>query len=245
MPRRLLILVPLLTLAACGSDNVIAYPVGGRDDGGSDDGGSDEGGGPGGADSGADDDGASGGGGGGAGGGGGGGQSAQEPGPGDIVISEIMIDPTAVGDAQGEWVELYNPTDTAWKLRGLYLGDEGVDALPLDVAAVIQPGAYAVLCASAADNGGVSCDGTYHYNTYGDGFSLSNSGDEVILETEAGTVIDAMSYGETQVTPGVALGVRPAALDASDNDASGMWCPQSSALPDGDLGTPGARNDGC
>ena len=39
--------------------------------------------------------------------------------PGQIVLSEIMIDPTKVADTAGEWFELFNPFTVAIDLNGL------------------------------------------------------------------------------------------------------------------------------
>lgn len=229
--RAALLLLSLSSLAACGGDHVIAYGVGGGDTGAS---GGDTGTSGGDADAGSSADGGSEGGG-------------DPVGPGELVITELMIDPSAVSDDLGEWVELYNDADRTLSLDGLLLGDEGVDAWILADASDIGAGAYAVLCAeaSAAHNGGASCDGTFLYSTWGDGFALSNSGDEVVLARQDGTVIDRISYSEGQVSPGVALGLAPGRTDAGDNDSAGAWCQQSSAMSGGDLGTPGEENDGC
>lgn len=220
----------LLLLHACANDNVIAYPVG---DGGASDGGAEtDGGGTGGDDTGPTTD---------------GGTTGPTVAPGELVLTELMIDANAVSDEHGEWVEIYNVTDRTLSLDGLVLGDDNVDAWPLDGGVQVAPGQYAVLCADTASgaNGGVSCDGAFHYNTWGEGFALANAGDEVTLALPDGTAIDRMSYGEAQVSPGVALGVDPGQVDATANDSAGAWCLQDSPLSGGDLGTPGQANDGC
>ena len=242
--------IALVLLMACGSDSILAYPVGDGDDDDSDDSGEDTSGwDAGGTDGGGDGGGGDGGGGdgGGADGGGSDGGGSDLPAPGELVLTELMIDAAAVSDEHGEWVELYNASDRSISLDGLVLGDDNVDAWPLDGGVSVAAGDYAVLCADTASgaNGGVSCDGSFHYNTWGEGFALANAGDEVKLSLDDGTVIDRMTYSDGQVSPGVALGVDPDKVDAAANDAAGAWCLQDSPLSGGDQGTPGRVNDGC
>lgn len=228
-------LLALLWSLACGNDNVIAYPVGdgGAGDGGAEDGGTQDGGGQGAG----DDTGAS----------GDGGSAAPQAQVGELVLTELMIDASAVSDEHGEWVELYNAADRTIALDGLVLGDDNVDAWTLDGGVQVAAGQFAVLCADMAPgaNGGVTCDGGFHSNTWGDGFALANAGDEVRLSRQDGVTIDRMTYSEGQVEPGVALGVDPDKVDAAANDAAQAWCLQDSPLSGGDQGSPGRPNDDC
>ena len=45
---------------------------------------------------------------------------------GAMVITEIMKDPDAVMDSQGEWIELTNVSDEAIELKGMVLRDLGI-----------------------------------------------------------------------------------------------------------------------
>ena len=60
----------------------------------------------------------------------------EPPVTGDLVISELMIDPKAAQDHVGEWVELANHSDHPIALAGLRLKDSGGD-----VAGRGEPGA--------------------------------------------------------------------------------------------------------
>ncbi len=42
---------------------------------------------------------------------------------GDLVISEVMANPSAVSDTTGEWFEIYNSSGAAIDLNGLILMD--------------------------------------------------------------------------------------------------------------------------
>jgi hypothetical protein len=83
-----------------------------------------------------DSDGSSGGGSGGSGGTGAGpGESsgtARVPSIGEVIITELMIDPDAVADQQGEWVEIQNNTVHWLDLTGHRLADGGLDDMEID-----------------------------------------------------------------------------------------------------------------
>lgn len=236
-------LLSFLLLTGCGLDTILAYPVGqddsgeadtGPSDGGAGDGGEPDGGGGdgGGADGGGDADG------GGGGADGGGGAAAFEA--GDLVISELMINPDAVADESGEWIELYNNSGRALDLDGLVLSDEGVDTWILDGGVRVAAGDWVVLCADTAPsaNGGTACDGAFNYNTWGEGFALANAADEVLLSTGEGLLIDRVSYLDGTVQAGESLSLDPDKLNASANDSPGAWC--SRVAP-----TPGRANPDC
>ena len=49
--------------------------------------------------------------------------SAGAAAPGDVVITEIMQNPGAVGDSPGEWFELYNESGAPVDRNGWTIGD--------------------------------------------------------------------------------------------------------------------------
>lgn len=236
---------------------------GGGSNGGSDDGGSGGGGSNGGGSGGNSGDGGSSGSGGssGDGGGSGDGGSDEEPGdsasnprspaPGELVLSELMIDPDAVADADGEYVEIWNGSGDWLDLSGYRLADEGVDDVELQPATsdglVVEPDGYLVACANADywDNGGIDCDATFVYQTWGGGFALSNTEDEVLLLDPSGAVVDRFAWDEGFTVVGAGMGVDPDSLSTSANDDPDDWCDQWSYLPFGDSGSPGEDNDWC
>ncbi|MFT5993630.1 MAG: cysteine-rich repeat protein, partial [Bradymonadia bacterium] len=57
--------------------------------------------------------------------------------PGDLVITEIMPDPTAVGDDTGEWFEVLNLSGDALSLTNVELTDDGGQTVVIDGLAVI------------------------------------------------------------------------------------------------------------
>ncbi len=162
--------------------------------------------------------------------------------PGDVVINEIMQNPSAVGDTDGEWFELYNPTGSDIDIEGWTIADLGTDShviangCPLVLPAV----GYLVLGPNAdtSVNGGAPVD-----YAYGSGWYLGNSDDEVILYDDSLVEIDRVEYdgGTTFPDPtGASMALKDPALD---NNAGENWCIAVTAYGSGDLGTPGGEND--
>lgn len=171
--------------------------------------------------------------------------------PGDIVINEIMQNPSAVSDTNGEWLEIYNTTGATINIDGWTLKDDGADSHVINNGGTLNvaSGSYVVLCrnGNSSTNGGVTCDYTYS------GFLLSNGDDEVVLQEDAGTQqeIARVAYdgGPTFPDPTGASMVYvpstkpPAAGYFADNQLAAQWGTSTSSFESGDLGTPGARND--
>ena len=180
---------------------------------------------------------------------------------GEIRINEIMVDPVALSDAAGEWVELFNPTDHAVNLVDCALtrGDGGSTAL---AARTLEAKAY--LTVARGENPGFEADEQA-------AIALRNAGDVLRLRCRS-TEVDALAYGEDAagaVMPGVALGREPLS-EAGIGEAAGgggamgevergaaqervdppatpavARCLALSAYGTGELGTPGRLNDPC
>jgi len=169
-----------------------------------------------------------------------------------IVINEIFADPVLAteggADADGEWIELYNPGDAPVNLAGYKLSDQGTDLHIIGSNIIIAPKGYVVLCRNAdpALNGGVTCDYQYLF------FFLSNSGDAVILKDPQNQIVDQVVY--SGVAPsGASISLRNPYYDnatienpANPNDPA-SWQGKTfgvSTTPfgNGDKGTPGAAN---
>ena len=136
--------------------------------------------------------------------------AVEEPEPGDLVFSELMINPEVVADELGEWVELYNTAGYAIDVGGYSFHDLDFDLEVLEGPLLVAPGDYVVLCADpvAAENGGVTCDGAFKRKSSG-ALALGNSGDEVMLSTPKGLVIDQVIYDSSWFAAGIAIGLDP------------------------------------
>lgn len=169
----------------------------------------------------------------------GGGYTAQ---PGDIVITEIMQNPSAVYDSDGEWFEIYNNSDQAIDLNGWTIKDRDSDSHTIVQSVVIQPGEYLVFGRNSDvnTNGGVNV--AYQYS----GINLANGADEIILIAADGTTeIDRVEYdgGPNWPDPAGASMYFAGEMTENNNDPA-FW--STSQLPwegsAGDLGTPNFGN---
>ncbi len=162
----------------------------------------------------------------------------------EIIITEIMQNPSAVSDGDGEYFELYNAGSSTVDLNGWVISDTDNDSHTINNGAPLEiaPGDYLVLGTNAdtATNGGVPVD-----YSYGSGWFLSNGADEVILTDDSGNEIDRVEYDGGPIWPdptGVSMSL--CQLSADNNDGAN-WAEATSTFGDGDLGTPGAANDPC
>ena len=129
---------------------------------------------------------------------------------GPIVINEFMAsNTTCIADEFGnysDWIELYNPTDTAFDIGGMYLSDsKDIWQMPDDAPdkTTIDPHCYLLIWADKSPE-----LGTLHVD-----FKLSASGESVILyEKDKTTIVDSIDF-DPQTTD-VSFGRFP---DLSDN----------------------------
>ena len=170
-------------------------------------------------------------------------------GAGAIVITEIMKDPSSVGDSSGEWIEIFNTTGQSIDIEGWTLRDDGIDAHVLDnggAGIVIPSGQYRVLGVNAnvASNGGIAVQ--YVWSN----FFLANGADEVVLVDGSGLEIDRVDYlagAPWPSTPGRSLNLKAGVLDATGNDNPLNWCVATSTISgtNPDRGTPNVANTTC
>jgi hypothetical protein len=174
---------------------------------------------------------------------------------GDLVITEIMYDPDAVSDTDGEWFEVYNGTGDSVNLLGLVVADDSAysaaDLFTVETDLVAAAGERLVFVVSGDTtiNGGITAD----YDFAGGGVNLNNSGDQVYVGVPAGagryTTIDSVSYDETAGWPlakGYSIELNDTKVTSSDNDTASNWClPTSTAGSNSDRGSPGAVSSGC
>jgi beta-lactamase superfamily II metal-dependent hydrolase len=157
---------------------------------------------------------------------------------GKIVINELMVDPSAVTDANGEWIEIHNRADSTVNLQGFTLASNSDSNHTIATSLLIPPRGYAVLAKSGTfgTNGGVSVN--YVYGT----MNLANSSDWVALRDGSGNSVDSVAWSTT-VPAGSSRGVTDP--DADNLSLSGFnWHTSAVSYGSGDDGTPGSQNDG-
>ncbi len=157
---------------------------------------------------------------------------------GDLIITEIMANPDAVTDANGEYFEFYNASGVDVNIDGLVFTDNS-SSDTVEETLVIDADSYAVFAINGnySSNGGIDADFDWS------GPALSNSGDVITLSYD-GTTFDEVNYSGWTVTAGVSMSLDPSA-DATDNDDEAFWCEATTTYGDGDYGTPGDENDEC
>lgn len=171
-------------------------------------------------------------------------------GKGEIVITEIMINPMATIDVVGEWIELYNTTASPIDIEGWRMSDALLDLyifINNGNGIIVPPESYFVIAVEedSALNGGVTVDHEYV------NMLLKNSGDLILLRDDTNAIQDRVNYTSTTwplgpQANGAAIGLDPTVpINSFFNDDPNNWCPQVSALSGGDKGTPGAQNDAC
>ncbi|MBM4341928.1 MAG: lamin tail domain-containing protein [Deltaproteobacteria bacterium] len=188
--------------------------------------------------------------------------------PGQIIVTEIMINPKAVNDEVGEWIEFYNPGELTIDINGWVLRDQGGSkkfTLKSAKALFIPAGSYFVVGGSAdkTANGGAPVQIGW-FQQPPSPFSLPNvSQGDVILEWN-GKVIDQVTFspkgfvctlpnpppncGPTTgfpVVEGKSMQLDPAAYDHTKNDDFKNWCEAQDPYGDGDWGSPGQANPPC
>ncbi len=166
---------------------------------------------------------------------------------GDLIIDEIMYNPKALSDAEGEWIEVRNVSQKNLNLKDLVIrrgSNNNLARITSDV--MISPGNYAVLARTAT----AVLNPAY---VYGTSISLPNSGEEIIINTYGtngidGTTICSVNYGLTGFNTsldGASLQLDPSITDVELAKIGTNWCASTLAYSTGDLGTPGSVNSSC
>ncbi len=164
---------------------------------------------------------------------------------GELLITEIMYDPSALTDIEGEWFEIYNNSDHAIDLQNLILGRDDANRHIITEHIELSPASYFVF---------ERTDQATNFNgyIYGSDISLINTGAVLAIfnegsETDPGALIFSVDYGGDYFPdcPGASLCLDPDLTDAANAVSGTSWCASTSAYNTGDLGTPGQTNDDC
>ena len=168
--------------------------------------------------------------------------AAEAANPGDIIINEVMQNPAAVSDANGEWFELYNSTSSDIDINGWTIRDDDVDSHVIDNGGplLVPAKGYLVLGnnADSGTNGGYTCD-----YSYGTAWYLANTADEIVLEDGLKAEIARINYDGGPIWPdptGHSMGWT--GPPGSYDDGSDWVEDTTATYGDGDYGTPGYLN---
>jgi hypothetical protein len=159
-----------------------------------------------------------------------------------LIITEIMKNPDATLDSDGEWFEVFNKSPRQINLAGLVVSDLGSDEFSIQLDIWIAPGEYAVLGREGDSdvNGDVDLDFAYS------GLTLGNGDDELFL-TLGPQLLDNLAW-DNQLWPstaGAAMSLDPDFLDTVSNNDPAVWCDAPFAWAGADTGSPGEPNPQC
>lgn len=159
-----------------------------------------------------------------------------DPSPYDVVVTEVMVNPSAVSDSYGEWFELYNAGSSTVSMNGWLLLDNGSNEH--NVTSIgIDSGEYIVFGRNtdSAVNGGYDADYVYS------GFQLANSEDEIKLIDAEGRIVDVIEYNSSfPYSSGASMYLKNITYD---NAVDTSWAMSEVEYGSGDYGTPGRAWD--
>ena len=108
-----------------------------------------------------------------------------------IIISEVMFNPKNVSDTLGEWIELFNPLDTAVSLSGYSLGDLSGQRFGFDQGTTLEAGETLIVARSAIALQQLETTVLpWYFN-----FALNNGGDVITLQDNNGDLLDTVAWG--------------------------------------------------
>ena len=163
---------------------------------------------------------------------------------GDLLITEIMYDPSTIPDAEGEWFEIYNNTISEIDIDSLVIKRDA-DIHVVNQEILIPAGDHYVLARS--DN----ATSVLKY-VYGTDITLTNSGADLIIanfgtDGTNGSEIASVNYGLSGFPDpsGASLNLDSMNYNVESAKTGTSWCASTIVFDTGDLGTPGAVNSSC
>lgn len=166
--------------------------------------------------------------------------------PGDLVVTEVMWNPSCSADAC-EWIEILNATGSPVNLLDLYVQDIDHNAgnqgrVTADV--IVLPGEVAVITR------GLSF-WPYDFTpaaVYGPNPGLNNGSPDAVVLRNSTEILDETASFWIDQEEGVAWSLSGDTLDAVSNDASSSWCDATAPLAtvsSTEYGSPGVLNEAC
>ena len=174
--------------------------------------------------------------------------SGPKPTQGEVLITEVMYDPTS-NEPATEWIELHNKASGARTLSGLTIVDGGDRTHVIGAGVTIGAGAYVVLVRSKSAAASAKVPSAAIVYEYGAGLpsnagiQLANAGTGgVWLRDGSNTIAQAKYGGWYSQSGGSSVQLKTLTYPASAQSSN--WCVAGSAWTTGsDKGTPGAPSD--
>jgi len=160
-----------------------------------------------------------------------------------VVITEVMVSPRALPAAQGQWIEIQNPTGEPVDLQGMVIrtASGGFHPVSPSQSMRLEPGEIRVL---GPLSGILAEGGAPVQYAYGGDLPMSASGDVLWISLKD-SLVDLVSWGPESlpVEPGHSLSREPG--DPFSGEPA-EWCAGRDPYQGGpDFGTPGRINSWC
>ncbi len=164
---------------------------------------------------------------------------------GDLVISEIMMNPATVADTTGEWFEIYNPGTMTVNLNGLTISTgSATDTIDSDILVAGSNYALLALSSTTTENDNLPTPDFVYA-----GLAFDESSADALNVIDGSTPIDTVAWdGSTwTVTEGYSWSLDSSTLTATGNDTFGNWCDGAAHWTGAtsNYGSPGAANPSC
>jgi hypothetical protein len=173
-----------------------------------------------------------------------GGVCSAPPGPGDLVIDELMISSVAGTGDHGEWLEVASTLGCALDLRGLHgSAPSGSKVQGFDIGDDLWIPALGTFVVADSSIAAINHDlpGTLVVWAGQPGDVLRNPGSTVTLLYDA-IIVDSVTYPSMTLTPGASLTFARDCPPATRGDWT-RWQPSAASWFPGFRGTPNAPND--
>ena len=161
----------------------------------------------------------------------------------EIIINEIMQNPSVVSDDNGEWFELYNAGEDTIDISGWTFKDLDNDELIINTSSInlIPPNEHFLMICNGdtTTNGGIS---NYDLVYNRENLNLGNSDDEIIILDVFGLEVDRVEYDNGTTFPDPNGKSMELTFYDYDNNMGSNWVESEHMLPSGDYGTPGEQN---
>jgi len=155
-----------------------------------------------------------------------------------VIITEVMINPQNISDANGEWFEIYIDNQIPINFKNWIIKDNDTDDFTILDNLIIPPNTYNVF----ANNGNINTNGGVETTIEFDGVNLANGGDELILVSPEGFVTDSIWWdGGNQFSFSNGNSMALTNIYA-DNENAANWQESDLEFSSGDFGTPGLEN---
>jgi hypothetical protein len=165
---------------------------------------------------------------------------APKPTQGEVLVSEVMFDPSGT-EPDTEWFELHNVAGGARTLTGLTIADGSGHSETVKGSVVVAAGAYVVFVNAkmSASPTVPSSSVAYAYST----LTLANGTTGAVSIADGATTIGQSPYGPWgDAVNGASIQLKTQTY--AGESQSSAWCISSNAWASGsDKGTPGAASD--